>query len=58
MESDELEEVTDLIGFAPEDIAEWVSPPLAWRPLWRLKRKARNRKSDEDVNFVAAIRVN
>ena len=54
MESDELEEITDLIGFGPEDIAEVATGVEA---IMEAQAQGEDPKIGEDVNFVAAIRV-
>ena len=57
MESDELEEITDLIGFAPEDIAEMGFSATGVEAIMEAQAQGEDPKIGEDVNFVAAIRV-
>ena len=57
MEIDELEEITDLIGFGPEDIAEVAFSATGVEAIMEAQAQGEDPKIGEDVNFVAAIRV-
>jgi thiol-disulfide isomerase/thioredoxin len=57
MESDELEEFTDLTGFGFEDISEMGFSAIGVEAIMEAQAQGEEPKIGEDVTFVAAIRV-
>lgn len=57
MESDELEEFTDLTGFGFEDISEMGFSAIGVEAIMEAQAQGEEPKIGEDVNFVAAVRV-
>jgi len=57
MESDELEEFTELTGFGFEDISEIGFSAIGVEAIMEAQAQGEEPKIGEDVNFVAAVRV-